>query len=397
MRCVAIDQSTWGSAMLVAGCCIGAGMVGLPLVTLSSGFFFSLFPLIFSWGYMYFSGLMILEVYIGEGTNQNLMGLLENILGRRAKILGGCLFLFLFYCLLTAYLNGSSLITRNGLTYLLGIDISQVIGLGINTVLLLFTLLWGTKKIDQINRGLFFLMVFFYFCLVFIGIPQVRLDHILFVKKQPEILFTIPIFLASFGFQNLIPTLSGYLNNEISRTRSALFRGTGCAFFIYLVWIFVILGMISYKGSVIQQSETAFIAQLFEKCTSWIILFITGFVFFAIATSLLTVAFSVTNFIGNVSEITKNQSLYSILAVAPPCLFSLLDPNLFLFALHIAGGIVAVCLFGILPWMMVWKARYVLYKNHQRVFPYGKGGLLGYLGVSIGVLIIEIIHIAMRG
>ncbi len=84
---IKFKKPVFGSSLLISGCCIGAGILGLPLVSFSSGFILSLIPLIISWIYMYLSGLMILEIYIGEKKNINLPGLLKNTLGDKAKII----------------------------------------------------------------------------------------------------------------------------------------------------------------------------------------------------------------------------------------------------------------------------------------------------------------------
>ena len=156
-----VKNSVFGSSLLIAGCCIGAGMLGLPLVSFSHGFILSLIPLIMGWGYMYLSGLMILEIYIKEKKNINLMGLLQITLGKGGKVIGAVLFLFLFYSLLTAYLNGASLIIQNIIHSIFNVKISQYFILSINAFILFFLVLFGTRKIDFVNRFLVFFMIFF--------------------------------------------------------------------------------------------------------------------------------------------------------------------------------------------------------------------------------------------
>ncbi|KKM64899.1 hypothetical protein LCGC14_1496710 [marine sediment metagenome] len=314
-------KSVFGSTLLISGCCIGAGILGLPLVSFSSGFFLSLIPLIISWSYMYLSGLMLLEIYIGEKKNINLTGLLKKTLGDRGKIIGAGLFLFLFYSILTAYLNASSIIIQDSIKSIFKIDISQTFTLIINGLLLFFIILFKTRKIDFINRFLVFIMFFFYLCLVGLGSFQVNLENFITSHNVNTIIYAMPVFIVSFGYQNLIPTISHYLNYDIKSIKSAIFRGTILSLIVYLIWNFIILGMISNKSLSMTESNTIFITRLFKYSSPMIMFLINNFAFFAIITSLLTVSLSFVNFLSDSSESQKNRAFYTACTIIPPRYF----------------------------------------------------------------------------
>jgi tyrosine-specific transport protein len=59
---LAASGSIPGGILLVAGSCIGAGMLALPILTGLSGFFPSLSILLASWAFMTFTGLLLVEV-----------------------------------------------------------------------------------------------------------------------------------------------------------------------------------------------------------------------------------------------------------------------------------------------------------------------------------------------
>ncbi len=389
-------NSAFGATVLITGCCVGAGMLGLPLVTMSSGFFLSIIPLLIGWSYMYMSGLMVLEVYLDSKKNINLMGLLNEVLGKGAKIIGAGLFLFLFYSILTAYLNASSILIQGACNEFLKIDFSQSFYLILNALILFTIILSSTRKIDLINRFLVIFMLFFYVGLIYIGLFQVDPVNLKTFSNASTVVWSIPVFILSFGFQNLIPTVSHYLNYDAKKIKSAIFRGTFAALGIYLIWNFIILGAISNQDQRIVEDGTRALHQLFNSSSSQVAFFIKGFSFFAIITSVLAVSLSFVNFISDSSENQKKHAFYTICVIVPPVIFSFLNPDIFLKMLHIAGGIGAVCLFGILPPMMIWKKRYVLKRQHQKTFPFGKFMTASYLLVSIAIIILEILNLTCR-
>lgn len=386
-------NSAFGATALITGCCVGAGMLGLPLVTMSSGFILSIIPLFIGWFYMYFSGLMVLEVYLDTKKNINLMGLLNETLGKGAKIIGAGLFLFLFYSILTAYLNASSIIIQEACNWLFKINLSQSYYLFFNAFILFNIILFTTKKVDFINRFLVFCMLFFYVCLIYIGMSQVDIVNLKTVSTPSAIIWSIPVFILSFGFQNLIPTVSHYLNYDAKGIKSALFRGTFAALIIYLIWNLIILGGISSEDRKIIEGSANALHKLFNSSNLRVGFFIKGFSFFAIITSVLAVSLSFVNFISDSSENRKNHLFYTACVIVPPTIFSFLNPDIFLTMLHIAGGIGAVCLFGVLPPLMIWKKRYVLKGSHKKIFPFGKIGTISYLLISIAIIVLEILNL----
>lgn len=389
-------NSAFGATALITGCCVGAGMLGLPLVTMSSGFILSIIPLFIGWSYMYLSGLMVLEIYLDSKKNINLMGLLSEILGKSAKVIGAGLFLFLFYSILTAYLNASSILIQGACNELLKVDLSQSLYLILNALILFTIILFSTRKVELINRFLVLCMLFFYVCLICIGVTQVDPVNLKTFSNPYSVVWSIPVFILSFGFQNLIPTVSHYLNYDTKRIKSAIFKGSFSALIIYLIWNFIILGATSHQDQKIVESGANALHKLFNSSNSQVAFFIKGFSFFAIITSILAVSLSFVNFISDASENQKNHTLYTACVIVPPVIFSFLNPGIFLTMLHIAGGIGAVCLFGVLPPMMIWKKRYVFKSHHKRIFPFGKFINAFYIVVSIAIIILEILNLTWR-
>src|SRR5690606_22103764 len=95
-----------GSVLLISGCCIGAGMLGLPADAAETGFFLSGVMFTLCWAFMFATGLLLAEVNLGCAKEQNLMSMAEKTLGKRVKIAVAVLFCFLFYSLMVAYSSG---------------------------------------------------------------------------------------------------------------------------------------------------------------------------------------------------------------------------------------------------------------------------------------------------
>ena len=89
-----------GGMLLVAGSCIGAGMLALPILTGLAGFFPSLFMMIVSWAFMTFTGLLLIEVNGWFKFQVNLVSMAEESLGKKGKLIAWLAYLFLFYSLL---------------------------------------------------------------------------------------------------------------------------------------------------------------------------------------------------------------------------------------------------------------------------------------------------------
>ncbi|MDN3504001.1 MAG: aromatic amino acid transport family protein [Rhabdochlamydiaceae bacterium] len=388
------QKSILGSVLLIAGCCIGAGMIGLPLVSMSTGFTFSLISLVVGWLYMYLSGMMILEVYHVEKVDVNLMGLLQRVLGKSAKLIGALLFAFLFYSLLTAYLNASSIIIKNTFDYLLHRETPQLGVLIVNSLILYILILLGTRKIDIVNRVLFILMILFYAFLVIFGISKVNQESIKYSMVSPDILFAIPVYIISFGYQNLLATINHYLGGNVKKTKKAILWGTLTPLAIYIIWNFVVLGSLSVKEHGAVNSTVDLISQLYDGTSPFLTFLINGFSLFAIVTSLLTVAFSFVNFLSDKSENQTNRAFFSACVIVPPFIISLADPDVFLKAIHIAGGLAATALFGLLPAMMIWKSR-AKHPKGKFVFPFGKWAIIAFVVFTIAVMLIEVVNIAL--
>ena len=87
---------------LIAGTMIGAGMLGLPLVTGVAGFFPGILITLAVWFFMYCTGLLFLEVTLWMPDGSNVLSISGRFFGKGGRLLSGGMFIFLYYCLMIA-------------------------------------------------------------------------------------------------------------------------------------------------------------------------------------------------------------------------------------------------------------------------------------------------------
>ena len=133
--------------------------------------------------------------------------------------------------------------------------------------------------------------------------------------KFSGIWLTLPIVITSFGYQIIIPSLRPYLNSDTKQLRKAILIGSILPLIVYLIWEFLIMGVIPAQG---QNSLMSILAggQPAVGLTSalqnllhhpWIARIEKYFAFFAITTSFIGVSFSLFDFLADGFHIKKNQ------------------------------------------------------------------------------------------
>lgn len=99
--------TTLSATLLIAGTCIGAGMLALPLVTGLAGFWPAMAVNSLCWLFMLCTGLLFLETTLWMEDGANVLSMAERFFGVSGKVVAGVAFLFLYYCLMVAYLAGA--------------------------------------------------------------------------------------------------------------------------------------------------------------------------------------------------------------------------------------------------------------------------------------------------
>ncbi|SRR5581483_4079088 len=380
-----------GGTLLVAGTSIGVGMLALPVATASGGFIPCVFIYLLCWLFMLGTGLLILEACIWMPKGANLITLSSRLLGKWGKVCCWILYLFLFSCLLIAYIAGGGGIVSD----LTGGALPTWFGTILYVLLFSPVVFLGALWVDRLNLGLMLGIAITYALFVFSSISYVS-PSLLARMDWEKIGWSLPIVFTAFGYQSLVPTLFNYMNRNVSKVRFALIIGTTIPLLIYLLWEFVILGIVPLEGTErllqsLHKGKSA-INPLGEYVKNPSFLLIgRSFAFFALTTSYLGISIAFLDFVLDGLKLPKRgkpKIAAGGLIFFIPLLITLINPHLFISVLRIAGGIGISLLLGAMPILMVWAGRY--YEGYSLMHQQVPGGKIT-LSVMLTFVIFQLI------
>jgi tyrosine-specific transport protein len=388
-----------GGAFLVTGSCVGAGMLGLPIMTGLVGFYPSLILFAVAALFMTCTALLLVEVQEEFDRPVNLSTMCGFSLGKVGRFLCGVTYLFLFYALLVAYTALSGHHMSLLLNHFFSVNVPDWGGSLFFVILFGAVVYRGTRPVDLLNRFFMIFKILAYLGLIFLSAQYI--DSSLYKRVNwTYLLPAVPILIISFGFHNMVPTLVKHFKNETQKVVSSIFWGVVITLLINLFWQWVALGTIPvggeqglmnsyFKGIDAAQSMSYLLSD------PSISVFSSALAFFAIMTSFLAQSMSLVHFLQDVTQVKvaegKESGSLTVLALFPPLVIAVLGPNLFFSALNFAGGICAMLLFGVFPVMMCWVKRY--HRGHFRGFlvPGGRGVLLLLFVFSVFVMIYQLL------
>lgn len=369
--------STLGATLLVAGTCIGGGMLALPVATGQSGFFPSLLMMVIGWAFMTITALFLAEVNLWMPKNSHVIAMASRFLGPLGKALAWVLYLFIGYASLVAYTAGGGELFRAGMESFLGLHLSQTSSCITFVVLFGLVIYLGAATVGRINTLLVFALIVAYLYMIGAGAPYVQWDHLLH-NSFGSTLKAIPLLLTIFSFQTIVPSLTIYLKQDAKRLRRSILWGTTTALAIYALWQWLVLGTVLVDGdnglsAALAQGKPA--TEFLGVAVSSLSLKIVAdfFAFFALTTSFLGIALGLFDFLSDGLKIKKNAMgniALGLLVAAPTLFFALKWERCFLLALDSSGGIGDALLNGLFPALMLWAGRY-RYQLHSPYRTFG--------------------------
>lgn len=390
------EPSLINAIFLITGTCIGAGMLALPFVTAYSGFLPAFLMGFISWLFMMATGLLFLEATLWLPDGANVISLSRHFLGRTGQWIGATLFLFLYLCLMVSYIDeGSALFGSFVASYISPIESS--------IQLILFSLVFGaivligTQVVGRVNGILVLGLVVSYLLIVVAGIGGVQAP--LALRSDWSLWYVAaPTLFSAYGYHNILPTLSTYLKRDAKKLRIAVLVGTTIPFIVYTLWQLLIIGAVPLEHISEIQSLKIRSWELLGLATDSILLKALGkaFAFFAIVTSLLGVALSMVDFLGDGLKVKRSGLTRVLLTLAvfiPPTLFASTYPGIFVEAIGVAGGIGEAVLNGIMPVLMVYVGRFKMGLNPIYRFPLERTTLFAFLLFTLMIMYIEIRHL----
>ncbi|MGM0440271.1 MAG: amino acid permease [Chlamydiota bacterium] len=376
---------------LIAGTSIGAGMLAIPLLTGLAGFLPCIIINLICWLFMFCTGLFFLEATLWMHDGANVLSICRRFLGRPGRLIGGGLFIFLYYCLLVAYFAGGAPILAKVVENLFNISLGTnwcypLFGLIITSIIF-----WGSSMTGRINFILSIAMIISYFLLVGAGSSAVK-SELLSRNNWNAFFLAAPVLFGAFGYHNIIPTLSTYLHRNATRLRQAIFWGTFIPFLLYTLWQWLIIGAIPPEilSDTLEEGLPATMALQSIANHPWIIIIGQYFSIFALTTSLLGVSLSMTDFFGdgfNIVHRTGYKRLgLCLLTIIPPLIIVYFHPGIFVKALGVAGGIGEAILNGLIPIILVWVGRYYYGLKLTKPIPGGRVTLSILLLFTLGIM-----------
>ena len=357
-------NKTLGGALLVAGTCIGAGMLSLPIATSQAGFYPTLWAFLGCWLLMTITALFMLEVSLHFPEETNLISMARTTLGKPGEIIAWLSYVFFLYAVMTAYTAGGAEILGG---YFVAMGFSDTLITMIMSAVFALIVFLGTLFVDWMNRLLMFGLIACYVGLIWSAVPNIELAHFEHHHSY-HLLKVAPLMVTAFGFHLLIPSLKNYLNSERTPLRLAIILGSFIPLSVYLLWELVTLGVIPLGGEqgLLAMSNnpkpvvalTTALSNITESQS--LVVWVNGFGLCAILSSLVGVALGMFDFFADGFAIDKSIvgriKLVSLVFV-PPVIFVLSSQqvrSVFMIALQYAGVFAAILLV-ILPSLMVMK------------------------------------------
>ncbi len=385
-----------GSALMIAGTTIGAGMLAMPLTSAGIGFGATVLLLFGLWLLLTYTGLLFMEVYqTAKRPDVGVASLAEQYFGMPGRVLTTGSLLILLYALLAAYITGGGSLLSGLMPEFSDADVKLKVSIVLFTVILGIFVIVGIKGVDGLTRLLFIGKIAAFLFVLAMMFPNVQMKNLMATPIDNKlILAAVPIFFTSFGFHVIMASINTYLDADIRRIRIAILIGTAIPLGAYLLWQLATHGVLSQSEfiQILQQDPTLNgLVKATREITGSAILGEVVRLFSAIAliTSFLGVALGIVECVGDLLKrvrLPANRLLLAPLTFVPPLMFALFYPNGFIAALGYAGLLFAF--YGLLlPIGLAWRARKLYPELPYRVAGGNAALILAFVAGIIIILV----------
>jgi tyrosine-specific transport protein len=385
-----------GGTLLIAGTMVGVGMLALPVATGEGGFIPAAVIYILCWLFMLSTGLLLLEVCTWMPKDSNLITMSHRLLGRVGKDICWVVYLFLFVTVMIAHVLGGGAV----LSEITHGSIPSWLAMIIYVVVFSPVIYLGTKWVDRLNITLMFGVAVSYLLFIFVAYKHVDLN-LLQHSNWPKAWLALPVLFTAFTFQVIIPTLMTYMNRDVKKVRLAIILGTSIPLVVYLIWEFLILGIVPAEGpnGLTEAASKGWnaVTPLKELIQSPAVFAIgKSFAFFTMTTSYIALSLAYLDFLADGLKVQKKGMKKILLCLAvfiPPTVIAMTYPHIFITALGYAGGFSCAILFGLFPPLMVLIGRYIKKYKHCPLIPGGKVFftlLILFVLVELGIEVMQV-------
>lgn len=341
----------FGGTMLVAGTAIGAGMLGLPMISAGMWFSWSVAVLVGSWFCMFRSSQAILEVNLHFQPGDSFHTLVRELLGPAWTAINGLAVAFVLYTLVYAYVSGGGSVVQHALTPVLSVEPPRLLTSLIFALLLAVCIWWSARAVDRFSALLMGGMVVTLLFSMSGMLRQLRPDYL--TDAGGEVIFiwgALSTYLTSFCFHASVPSLVKYLGKDGRSINACLRNGTLIALACYFAWILASDGVIPRQGFRLVIERGGNVGDLLSAAGltlggGLVLRLLEAFSLLAVATSFLGAGLGLFDYMADLcnfddSRLGRTKTL--IVTFAPPMLCGLLWPDGFLPAIGWAGLAAAI-------------------------------------------------------
>ena len=384
-----------GGSMLVAGTAIGAGMLGLPMISAGMWIYCSTALLLVSWFFMYRASQALLEVNLHYQPGDSFHTLVKDLLGSGWSTANGLAVAVVLYILLYAYVSGGGSVIQQSLTPMLGAEPPRMLTSLVFSLGLAAFIWYSSRAVDRFSIVLMGGMAITFLLSIGGMMGNLRLSTLLdSTGGGGEVIFiwgAVSTYVTSFCFHASVPSLVKYMGHDAKTINTCLRCGTVIALVCYLLWIVAADGLIpreQFKDVIAAGGNVGnLVAAAGSNLNSSLILrMLEAFSFLAVATSFLGAGLGLFDYIADLCKFDDSRAGRSktlLVTFAPPIICGLIWPDGFLLAIGWAG-LAAAFWSVIVPGLLLRAARR-RFKNHAYLTP--GGDMLIYLLIAYGVMV----------
>ncbi|MGF1834698.1 amino acid permease [Photobacterium sanguinicancri] len=344
-----------GSALIIAGTALGAGMLAIPMVLAQFGLVWGTLLMLIIWSGTTYAALLLLEASIKAGGGLSMNTIARKTLGKGGQVVTNGLLYALLVCLLMAYIIGAGDLVKK-MAASAGLELTMLQTQVAFTLIAGVVVAAGTAVVDKLNRVLFGMMLVVLVMTLFSLVPSISMENLLTVTSDSKVdlIKTSSVLFTSFGFMVVIPSLVTYNEGASQKQlRNMVVIGSIIPLFCYLLWLYAAVGNLTSEQLVHFANVSELIAALGTKYSS-IHTILSVFTGLALLTSFLGVAMSLYH--QNEDAFKQNRVVTYVFTFIFPLIGALLAADQFLAVLGYAG-IILVFLAIFVPMAMTVKVR----------------------------------------
>jgi tyrosine-specific transport protein len=341
-------------ALLVTGNLIGAGILGIPITGGLAGALPSIITMAVFMIAMFYTAVVLADEAIVTGDEAfNYPSLYAKYLGPIGKWVATLANMLILYGLLIAYLAGGASV----ITQFFCLSPANKTVLPIFFLIMTLLTIMGIELIKKCNVFLIVLLWSSFIVISIIGLRYMVPTHFSNINLS-MVPLSAPIILTAFHFHNIIPNISQNAGWNKKIIYSAMLIGMIIGFILNAMWLIIGIGVLPFSQGA--DSISYSYAHNITSITPMMkiienpafLIFALTFTIVAIITSYFANGLGLMGFSKDLVENyfkNRNKLLQIAITFLPPLIISMINPDIFLKAIDIVGGIGIVVLFGILP------------------------------------------------